>query len=53
MDGVIEAIIIAALFISIVMLCMRQESKRYFAKQPRTFAELKGESDVPSNHYSR
>ena len=43
MNGVIEALLLAAVFFSIVMLCMRQESRRYCAKQPRKFAELKKE----------
>jgi len=45
-NGVIEALLLAVVFFTIVMLCMRQESRRYCAKQPRTFAELKGENHV-------
>ena len=43
MPGTIVAIIVILIFTSATMLAMRQESKRYFAKQPRTFAELKKE----------
>ena len=46
MPGTIVAIIVILIFTAATMLAMRQESRRYLAKQPRTFAELKGENHV-------
>jgi hypothetical protein len=43
MPGTVAAIIVILVFTAVTMLAMHQESKRYQAKQPRTFAELKKE----------
>jgi hypothetical protein len=43
MPGTFVAIIVILVFTAVTMLSMRQESKRYQAKQPRTFAELEKE----------
>ena len=50
MPGTLVAIVVTLVFTAATMLAMHQESKRYQDKEPRTFAELKGENHVPRNH---